>query len=128
MKVELEISSRRIADLMVSALEGGSGYWLESATLMSSSALKKIEQPKAPWYDEERIFDEAFQIEIVEDEPHKKGHNGKWTVTFPSVQQGLRLMAENSGGHFGDFMSENGDAITADVFLQYITFGEVIYG
>jgi hypothetical protein len=38
-------------------------------------------------------------------------------------------MAEKSPQHFGDMLSEsNADSITADVFLQYVALGEIVYG
>jgi hypothetical protein len=40
----------------------------------------------------------------------------------------LALMAEKEPRHFGDFMGENDDATTSDVFLQLCLFGEVVYG
>ena len=37
-------------------------------------------------------------------------------------------MAKESPRHYGDLISGNFDAITADVFLQYALFEEVIFG
>jgi hypothetical protein len=40
----------------------------------------------------------------------------------------LRLMAEKEPRHFADFMQENDDAVTGDVFLQCVLLKAVIYG
>jgi hypothetical protein len=45
-----------------------------------------------------------------------------------AILEGLRIMAEKEPRHFADFMTENDDADTGDVFLQCCLYGEVIYG
>jgi hypothetical protein len=42
--------------------------------------------------------------------------------------RGLQLMADKYPNHFADFMQENDDATTSDVFLQLSVFGELIFG
>jgi hypothetical protein len=49
-------------------------------------------------------------------------------VSAENFAKAFALMAKNSPDHFADFMSENEDAVTADVFLQYVALGEVVYG
>lgn len=46
-----------------------------------------------------------------------------------SIARGLQKFAQGvNAQHFGNWMSEQDDAITGDVFLQLCLFGEVIYG
>lgn len=45
-----------------------------------------------------------------------------------AIERGLKLMQEKSPGHFGDFMAENEDAVTGDVFIQYCLLGSEVYG
>ena len=49
-------------------------------------------------------------------------------MTDAVLKEGLTQMAGTYPKHFEDFMNENEDAITGDVFIQCIMFGEVIYG
>ena len=45
-----------------------------------------------------------------------------------ALGRGLSLMPHKYTHHWRDFVEENSDAITADVFLQLCLFGDVIYG
>ena len=43
--------------------------------------------------------------------------------------QGIEGIAEmDNKSHLQDLISESGDAITSDLFLQFALFGEVVYG
>jgi hypothetical protein len=44
-----------------------------------------------------------------------------------AIKSGLKVMAEKYPHHWQDFVSENDDAITGDVFLQCCLFGEIVY-
>jgi hypothetical protein len=48
------------------------------------------------------------------------GINGvkAWRFDLEAAQRGLQLMAEKYPHHYADFMAENDDATTGDVFLQ----------
>ena len=50
------------------------------------------------------------------------------TLDGDAVQRGLQTMAEKYPRHWGDFIRENEDAITGDVFIQCCLLGEVVYG
>lgn len=51
----------------------------------------------------------------------------RWTLDIKSIQSGLEIMARYYPLHFNDFMEENEDSITADIFLQCALFEKVIY-
>ena len=44
------------------------------------------------------------------------------------MKKGLDLMAGEHQRHWQDFINENDDADTADVFMQLCLFGEIVYG
>ncbi len=52
----------------------------------------------------------------------------EYMLDLQSIQDGLQLMADKHIRHFSDFIAENDDAITGDVFLQCCLFKDVIYG
>ena len=117
------VSDQRIQDLLVTAFEGGSNDWY---------VIKSFNYPKGQ-------TKESLGIEFPHAElPLKEG--GSLTIGDLSnkkvnkildraaIVRGLKLMAEKQPRHWTDFMDENDDAITADVFLQLAVFGEVIYG
>lgn len=66
---------------------------------------------------------------IVSDAEGTDGEVRKEILNLSSIRKGLQLMAESKeyAHHWRDFLAENDDAITADVFLQFCLFGEVIY-
>lgn len=51
-----------------------------------------------------------------------------YILDLEKIKTALKLMSEKSPKHWADFISDNSDAITGDVFLQYALFGEIIYG
>ena len=45
-----------------------------------------------------------------------------------AVLTGLTIMAEKYPKHWADFLEEDGDNDTADVFIQCCVLGDVVYG
>ena len=189
-KTEVEITPRRIADLMVTAIEGGIGYWCKSVKCLSAVGIMKVgeaynafdgsqilmvgvgpenrgttyetmfdelgvhrystrdfgrvtgttDDPRSlklgPWYDCEDIYAESkpeLLISVTELDPceEDKGHDGRHLLTLAKMERGFALMQEfgrPKGFHWRDFITENEDAITADVWFQLAVFGEVVYG
>lgn len=126
----VEIPPRRIADLMVTAIEGGIGYWCKSVKLVG----QPTEALKQPWYDDESLYGDIvppFVIEVVESEPSRDGDDGRWNLSLVQMEIAFQLMQEYGtpkGFHWRDFLDENEDATTADVWFQLAVFGEVVYG
>ena len=54
---------------------------------------------------------------------------GKSTsLNLQKIKKGLTIMAKKYPSHFADFIKEDYDNETGDVFLQCCLFGKVIYG
>jgi hypothetical protein len=127
--VPCTISEERISDLLCCALEGGSNYWY---------TIEKFVKPPTLVFrtDKQRIFkhldyplNEGGALIILDTE----GEGEKtYRLDRATIQNGLLIMAglpKGKGGHhWGDFLNQNEDAITGDVFLQCCLFGEIIYG
>lgn len=148
--VPLEIPARRIADLFVNAFENNhmtlawcGGVRFRHAIFDGERVSEGFrgfvddEGRPTPWYDDLRVWSSpAFAIDIyeIEDEgehydlDESEANLKRHRVTRVELEGGLKLMAEKHARHFGDFMSENDDAVTADVFLQLVTLKDVIYG
>jgi hypothetical protein len=126
MKISLDIPDHRIADLLCTACEGGSNYWIRKA----SGLPYKDAVPGAKHVGDEGWGKLALNLPVTfwDYEEDSAFPNHKHQLTLKKVKNGLALMAENESMHFGHFMSENEDATTADVFLQCALFGEVVYG
>lgn len=112
---EYEISYQQVADLMDNALEGGSNHWLNRveppyenvAAYADSSSYLPGMKPREFYADDDSV---AYQF------------------NREAITKGLRIMATDHARHFSDILNDNVDADTADVFLQCVLFGDVIYG
>ena len=126
-KTEVEVTPRRIADLMVTAIEGGIDYWCNSVKLLTAYPEHQ------PWYDDENLYSGGdISIEVVELDPSSEENvEGSWIINLASMEKAFCLMQEYGtpkGWHWRNFITENDDAETADVWFQLTVFGEVVYG
>jgi hypothetical protein len=133
--VTIDISRSRIASLLCCALEGGIGYWAQIK--------KYIEPPKDA--DLFAGLDDSWQGDVFrhihypmceaggglvfQDATGEGFPNGKTvTLDYATILKGLEVMSKKEPKHFGDFLEENEDATTGDVFVQCCVFGEVVFG
>lgn len=154
MKVEVEITDEQIANLLISAFEGGSNYWYE------------ISGQKKP--DKYRLFcGKPFEKADTQDHYEATGMwlqafpDGRWLQVFPhvdypmnpggqliikqtvdkngpgrrkldrtAIERGMNELAasEKYRHHFVDIVKDDTGATTGDVFLQMCLYGDVIYG
>lgn len=135
MEVKIPIEAKRLADMMTTAIESGvSRYWCDGVYLVKPC--KGDEYPEyetslgksSLWYADPKLYESDFVLEIHEIEEEGGDEVTKHLVDFDMVRTGLALMAKNSPAAFGEFMNDNEDGEVADLFLQYITLGEVVYG
>lgn len=142
MEITVKIPPRRIADLMVTAIECNNMTRAWCGGLFLSGPYKEedlITSEHVVWYDNPRLYEGDFELEVIEivdegedfhddDGEFIESNIKRHKVTQADFAEGFRLMSEKHGHHAGDFMNENEDAITADVFLQLVTLKEVVYG
>ena len=140
----LEISPRRIADLMVTALEHNDMVcaWVAAARLRSPTEEDLYERTKNNnWYDVPELWAGEFEIDVYEisdeseyetfDPEEDEVPDGitKHTITHKDLAEALKIWPSSKyAHHFAEFIRENEDAITADVFLQLVVLKEVVYG
>jgi hypothetical protein len=105
----INLSADRISDLLVGAFEGGSNHWIKDIHFTS---------PATSYYP----FDMAGSILVTDDE------GGTHRVNKHSIKHGLLIMLAAYPWHFENIINENDDAETADVFLQCVCLGEIVYG
>lgn len=109
---------KRLKDLLCCALEGGSNYWyfIKSFNYPNN---KKV-YLEFPHLD--LPFLEGGSLTITAEEMSEK------LLNLEAINKGLEIMKEKYPRHYADFITENDDAITGDVFLQCTLYGEVIFG
>ena len=121
----VEFDEDRMCTLLCSALEGGSNYWYKIT--------KFVEPPKLEYRtDESQVFRHLdypmneggaiFIKDLFGDYPQP------YTLDRKRMVKGLQVMADKFPRHFRNFMEENDDAETGDVFLQCCIFGDVVFG
>lgn len=114
----------KIVNAVIGAFEGGSTYWLRSADYVYTP--EGVEGN--PLYAEDQFWAKGGKMALSYDDPEDQERRASKEVSLIEIKQGLRSMAEKDPRHFGDLVSENDDAITHDVFIQHVLFGEIIYG
>ncbi len=121
------ISRSRIADLLISALEGGSNYWYYLRRYEMAASLDIGEF--AHGHITIPLTKGCTAVIIVKEECVGDVNAGReFRLNLDSVAKGAQIMSEKYPRHWGDFLSENDDAETGDVFLQCCLFGDIIYG
>jgi hypothetical protein len=126
--VEVDVPWERIRDLLCNALEGGSNYWYRIEKFIApdkyvnsdpKDIFRHLDYPTNPGgallISDAKVADDpdVFRTE---------------RLNMTKLKEGLKVMAQKYPRHFANFMSENDDADTGDVFLQCALFGDVIYG
>ena len=139
-KTEVEIPNDIIVALVITAFEGGSNYWAPNVEFNGT----RDGYDANPWYSAEKYTNYLAQADglstdvservlwfiLFEDEDESgvmedmKKHN----IGRVQIEKGLNLMAANASWHFNNIVNDNWDAETADVFLQYVVLGEIVYG
>lgn len=123
MSFKQQVQLRRIKDLLCSAFEGGSNYWIK---IVDTPAKSKRHKQVEYWH-ECGVHD--WLVVHTEGDEGKKDNCGKgYRLDFDACNRGMAVFAAKFPEHFGDFMAENDDATTADVYLQCCLFGDTIYG
>jgi len=117
-EIKTVIKRERIEDLLCSAFEGGSNYWAKVESKVKPSVKYEYlhEYPtrggsiifKDIYADDDGIFEVPLNQE--------------------SIEKGLAVMQKKYTDHFINFLNENDDAETGDVFLQCCLFGALVYG
>jgi hypothetical protein len=113
------LTNEQRKNLLIGALEGGSNYWY---------FLPLNEGYNLPSYSINSIWaaileGKTFNIHDLEDEDEKLGE-----LSLQNIIDNEYLMYKNSPSHFGDILSDNDDANTADVWFQYVTLSEIVFG
>ena len=112
-----DYSYERINDLITSALEGGSNYWYtivdHNRTIVGAEFVCGTP------------FKSGGYIDFIAPEYHE---TKVFRLDIDAIKSGLELFRSESSKSYADWVSENDDANTGDIFLQYCLFSSVIFG
>ena len=121
-KIGIRIPEQRIQDLLCNALEGGSNYWY---------VIQSHNYPEGHTKDTLLLEFPHLELPFVGGSLTIRDYEGDQPSAIldkAACIKGLAIMAEKEASHFADFLAENDDATTGDVFLQYALWGQVIHG
>lgn len=122
--VKTNVTAQQVADLMSTAFEGGSNYWVASIDYVKIPA--EVVPNGIVTYSHPEFWAGDFELVVEDAEAGKE--DDKIVITPETLKKGIQAFAEQYPNHFSDWMTEHDDAATADTFLQMVCFGEVIYG
>jgi hypothetical protein len=124
---EVEIPSERVADMLCCAFEGGSNYWAEIKEKRKPEEFAFRYMPdlsdKPTSYTDYPLNRGGFLM--VGD---SEGDMPAALLDLGTIRLGLQTMADKYPNHWHDFINDNEDAFTGDVFLQCCLYGEVVFG
>lgn len=121
-----EEKKKRISDLLCNAFEGGSNYWYE---------IKGYKYPEGKTKEDFEF--QHIEVPITEDGAiivgTLKNDDGSYDMpekelNLKACLKGLRVMRNLYPRHYADWLIENDDATTADVYLQCCLYGQLIFG
>jgi hypothetical protein len=133
LKVEIDIPMERVVNCIVGFCESPYSPWAQSflpPEKCESLIENTREVEKGIWYSTETYWTAGGLASLTYDDPSEpEGTFGaSKTIGKPELVAGLTAMAQKAPRHFADLVNENDDAITHDVFMQMVVFGEIIYG
>lgn len=123
--ITIPVPATRLADLMVGALEGASNYWIDHFNIYDKDG-KKVD-----YSHKTNILDGSLSCMIF----YKDSDAELGSIDLSDLNElkkGLEIMGKGGEDmplrHFAAFIDQQDDAETADVWLQCVLFGEIIYG
>lgn len=114
------MAAQNIADIVVTAFEGGSNHFIDGAIAITSTS----DLTEKPWYSDPKFYDGDFKIEITTNDDDSEKHY----FDREKYEKALRLMKTKHTRVWKDLINGDMDAETADVLIQYALFGEIVYG
>jgi hypothetical protein len=115
--VQVPVTERDVWDLLVSAFENGSRYWIRDIDIPTPWPEGCPDRARVP------LAGGALKVHVYYDdvEPLRD-------VDRAAVSHGLELMARMYPRQFANILSKTTDRTTGDVFLQLCLFDKVIFG
>lgn len=128
-------TSQDIADMFVGMIEGNDMTRAWCNGIYPCNPIDNLPEKNHVWYDQKQYFENPlWVVKVHYDDPNGEEGNGEAAqlIDETAFRAGLQKMADTySTSHFHDLIEDDGcgaDAITYDVLLQLIIFGDVIYG
>ena len=128
MTVKTDVPLSRISDLLCCALEGGSNYWYEIEAIKEPPAYVFRSMPDKIFRHLDAPLNSFGHLDIVTRDRDEVNGKNSWVLNLNTIREGLKTFAVKYPSHYAEFLKENEDATTGDVFLQCCLFREVVFG
>jgi hypothetical protein len=129
------ITRQRMFDLICCGFEGGVGYWCQIMDYENPDQIKvTYKHNELPLTEKGAVLCQEFEDGYggQDDEGYWLGEDGNRLEVLKldqaAYKRGLEIMSEKYPRHFRNFLDENEDAETGDVFVQCALLGEIVYG
>ena len=113
-KTTTRVPESRIDDLLVTAFEGGSNYWIDEVKVKNWPAGCRYASECLTKGSDLTIFHEDCQ------------ENN--TISRADIVPALQKLHDEFPVAFQRVMEEQYDANDADLFMQFLALGEIVYG
>lgn len=118
-QVEIPLTAKDINTIMVTAIEGGIGYWAVLDNTTPDFKNKPSDTYTSEWVTQLLIDGKTVEFYDVEDEDER------WTLDLTKLIKGY---AQNFKERPHDNSLEDGDATTSDCIIQYALFNKIVFG
>lgn len=116
----IEVTEEDVDNIIVTALEGGIGYWARLHRAKEFMESKPENVANSQWTTHWLLSGKSLPIsDAEEDEPEK------FDLTLESLINGIKL---NKKERPFDSDLDNMDGTTADCIIQYALFGKIVFG
>lgn len=128
------VTSEQVSDMLSTAFEGGSNYWYanldydlgDGYTIADFRKGGRCQYP-GTYFHWSQLIPLVEGCALTFEDSDDDGAT-PLRLDREKVMAGAQVMAAKYPQHFADWMNEDGDATTGDVFLQCCVFGELVYG
>ncbi len=129
-KTTVDVEIKDIIDLICIGVEGGMMDWCQTmdADIPKDSDISEIPEDMHDFPRYYAPFVKGGAINFVVDETEGDEEPKKVRVGIRRIEAAMQMMADKYPHHFRDFIDDNSDAITGDVFVQLAVFEEVVFG
>lgn len=122
---KVNITLEEITDLLCWGIEGGIHHWASFRAGYNPEP-EELDRYTKGCYKGLPVYalEHPNYVLIIQDSNTKE----EYLITLDRLKLGITDMASKFPNHFKNFIQDNGDAETGDVFLQCCVFGDIIYG
>lgn len=132
MIINIEVPDKTVYDELCNAHDHAISYWcIEAKFVEPPEGSPPIIPQDGQLYEfaDYPMNEGAVLLRADNHRPPKGNPDGRyWRLDKAAIERGLGVMAVKYGKHFGDMMSQSGDATTSDVFVQCCVFGKIVFG